>query len=411
MCNFIRSLFRKGCEEMSNSASVSHLSHERSEYEQQKNLEANSRIPKCARCRNHGVDYELKGHKEKCKFKDCVCRSCLVVLERQKVTAARVAHLRHQRKVAERKGLSSYHDFNALTEEEEYVLSQNYETRNEEKRTYVREKKQFNHDSYDRVSMIEKQKKHEDKNSKKDFEDTPNRDFEKSLSRETEGNSNRDFEERFYRPEETTRSLSSLHSSSNTVTLFKKAHNAYSSFYERKRNHYREHSPYYDYRHRDYSRPISPNVCNEKMQSTNRKYFEHYKDKPTTEPYSSYIDLDKKYNQYNQSTNSRLNIPSTLINQILYSDIKVRPRQYESKSLRVLYVMFPEIDEETIREVLRKCEYDIQNAVDHLLRNHRIQVTSNEFEHSLSKNNNAFKKYFSTPRADVKEVRNQLLDK
>ncbi|XP_066911688.1 protein doublesex-like isoform X2 [Clytia hemisphaerica] len=86
-----------------------------------------TRTPKCARCRNHGLDRELKGHKEKCEFKDCTCRSCLVVVERQKITAARVAHLRQQRKVAAKRGVAipnhKYSHYNPLTEEEEYILS------------------------------------------------------------------------------------------------------------------------------------------------------------------------------------------------------------------------------------------------------------------------------------------------
>lgn len=67
----------------------------------------------------------LPGHKEKCEFKDCTCRSCLVVVERQKITAARVAHLRQQRKVAAKRGLhgKEFSEYNPLTEEEEYVLS------------------------------------------------------------------------------------------------------------------------------------------------------------------------------------------------------------------------------------------------------------------------------------------------
>ena len=66
------------------------------------------------------------GHKEKCEFKECVCRSCLVVVERQKITAARVAHLRYQRKMEAKKALYTnmgYTQSNPLTEEEEFVLS------------------------------------------------------------------------------------------------------------------------------------------------------------------------------------------------------------------------------------------------------------------------------------------------
>ena len=59
------------------------------------------RNPKCARCRNHSMVSSLKGHKHCCPWRNCNCERCQVVIERQKITAARVASLRLQRKMRE----------------------------------------------------------------------------------------------------------------------------------------------------------------------------------------------------------------------------------------------------------------------------------------------------------------------
>ena len=69
--------------------------------------------PKCARCKNHGVLSPLKGHKGLCKWKECICKNCSLIVERQRIMAAEQSVLKEM--AEQRKGESRPNSMEAST--------------------------------------------------------------------------------------------------------------------------------------------------------------------------------------------------------------------------------------------------------------------------------------------------------
>lgn len=76
--------------------------------------------PLCARCRNHGVEVLLKGHKRHCLYRYCQCGQCKMTMLRQNVVAHQIKQQRDKSKCHPTQLLSqSSSDTSSLSHENE----------------------------------------------------------------------------------------------------------------------------------------------------------------------------------------------------------------------------------------------------------------------------------------------------
>lgn len=73
----------------------------------------------CARCKNHGIDQQLRGHKNECQFANCPCVVCEITAKRRTIMAKQIRDYR-QTKLIDETDIQSLENFdeNSSSEEE-----------------------------------------------------------------------------------------------------------------------------------------------------------------------------------------------------------------------------------------------------------------------------------------------------
>jgi DM DNA binding domain len=93
-------------------------------YKNPRNVLANFSLPKmipeskseirrnqmCARCKNHGIDQPLRGHKNSCGYAQCSCSICRITSERQKIMAKQIKDYRQTKYINDDSEMSMQDD-------------------------------------------------------------------------------------------------------------------------------------------------------------------------------------------------------------------------------------------------------------------------------------------------------------